>query len=423
MDSPDHVSLEAVEAFVDYVRDVHRVDLSLIAGGYGCFDLGFGAHAPSSTLLERAIAEDERLHTHLNLIGVHTVSLKTPSGQWDYCAYYDMRVAVATNRSAGTPAYSDEYGVVSAFGNELSDSMHYAIADVSVVDLTRGQSRERFLRRVWRIAKFGVFGRRTRPCRVVVRRLAPMPEAAFKSTVKSLANTGALLTVHGYANDFDDALRSCALGDYLIRLEQLGLVPVLFSWPSRGSVVAYTPDENQARNSQRPFLDVLHIVADATSGKTMHLLAHSHGNMVVVSALGEAYCKIAATPLARLVLVEPDVDQKYLEQRVPDVLSASKHVTLYHSRNDRALWFAERLFASVRAGVAGASAASVSAAGSRLEVIDASGVAAGLSRHAPHLDSPEVIRDIHDVLQGTSPLARFGVRKASQLGYWEIVPN
>ncbi|MBM2812777.1 MAG: hypothetical protein HW416_3536 [Chloroflexi bacterium] len=423
MDSPEQVSFEAVESFVDYARQKHQVDLSLVAGGYGCFELGFAADAPSAVPLQRALADDKELQALLNVLGVHITRLKTPREQSSYCAYYDMQVAVATNRSVGAPVMSDENGVVGAFGNEFSDTMHYAIADMSVVDLTRGQSREGMLRRACRIMTFGVFGRRKRPRRAILRRLAEMREADFKATVRTLAKNGALLTVHGYANDFDEPLRSCTLGDYLIRLEQLGRVPVLFSWPSQGSTIAYTPDENQARNSQRPFLDALHIVADATRGKTMDLLAHSHGNMVVVSALGETYCKIAATPLGRLVLVEPDVDQKFLEQRVDDVLSASNRVTLYHSRNDRALWFAEKLFASIRAGRAGASAASVATAGERLEVIDASNVAAGLSRHAPHIDSPEVIRDIHDVLEGTPPLNRFGVRKAAQAGYWEIVPS
>lgn len=423
MDPPERVSLEDVESFVDYARDAHRVDLSLVAGGYGCFELGFVADASSAESLEQALAENQELQARLNVLGMHTARLKTPRGQWNYCAYYDMQVAVATNRSLGTPVFTEEHGVVGAFGNEFSDTMHYAIAEVSVVDLTRGQSREGMLRRVWRTATFGVFERRKTPRRVVVRRLSDLQEADFKTTVKTLANTGALLTVHGYANDFDDALRSCTLGDYLIRLEQLGRVPVLFSWPSRGSAVAYLPDENQARNSQRPFLDVLHIVADATRGKTMDLLAHSHGNMVVVSALGESYCKIAATPLARLVLVEPDVDQKFLEQRVDDVLSASDHVALYHSKNDRALWFAGELFASIRAGLAGASAASLTAAGDRLEVIDASSVAASLSRHAPHLDSPEVIRDIRDVLEGTPAVNRFGLQETGQTGYWEMIPR
>ena len=76
----------------------------------------------------------------------------------------------------------------------------------------------------------------------------------------------------------------------------------------------------------------------------------------------------------------------------------------------------------IRAGVKGADAETVAAAGKRLEVIDATNVAVGLSKHTPHLESPEVSRDIHDVLAGAFP-PRYGVRPAAQAGYWEMIPS
>jgi hypothetical protein len=419
MDSPRLASFEATEAFVDYVRRHHQVELTLAGGGYGCFELAFVATGNASVRLHRALEEDPGIQGSLNALGAHIVRLKSGEAQKTYAAGFDMQIGVATNRTVGTERMTPE-GIQGVFGNGFSDDVHYGLAEVSVIDLTRGQSRDGMLRRVWRAVTFGLLDARRRPRRVLLRRLDVIEEAAFRKALEVLGSHGALLTVHGYANDFDDALRSCVLGDYLIRVEQLGFVPVLFSWPSQGSPLAYTPDENRARNSQRPFLDALHVVTDVMRGKVVDLLAHSHGNMVVVSGFGEKHSKVALNPLERLVLVEPDVDQKFLEQRVDDVLAASRRVALYHSSNDRALLLAEKLFSSIRAGRSGASSASVSAAGDRLEVIDASKVAAGLSRHAPHLDSPEVIRDIHDVLEGKSASQRFGVRPLPTTGYWEM---
>jgi hypothetical protein len=89
----------------------------------------------------------------------------------------------------------------------------------------------------------------------------------------------------------------------------------------------------------------------------------------------------------------------------------------------RALRIAEMLFASIRVGRAGTTFASIEVARNRLEVIDVSKVATGFSRHSPHIESPEVIRDIHDMLDGASAPSRFSVRKAALEGYWEMIPS
>jgi len=50
------------------------------------------------------------------------------------------------------------------------------------------------------------------------------------------------------------------------------------------------------------------------------------------------------------VLVEPDIEQTFLEGRVNLLVDAADRIVLYHSKNDRALWVAEVLFKGVRAG-------------------------------------------------------------------------
>src|SRR5262245_20069334 len=78
IDPPKAVPFEAVESFVHYVREAHRVDLSLAGGGYGCFDLGFIAGADGAESLKEALADDSRVQDALNRMGMHDARLNTP---------------------------------------------------------------------------------------------------------------------------------------------------------------------------------------------------------------------------------------------------------------------------------------------------------------------------------------------------------
>jgi len=103
--------------------------------------------------------------------------------------------------------------------------------------------------------------------------------------------------------------------------------------------------------------------------------------------------------------VEPDVDETFLEQRLMKLLNICKKLTIYHSENDRALAISSFLFDSKRAGQIGMELQSTMT--QRVEIIDASKVAQGIMRHAPHVDSPEVINDIHYAIRDTVPKDRF----------------
>ncbi len=415
-------SCERVAGLVSYLEQKSGVSLTLAGGGYGCFDLGFAANGPELTTLSLLIANDPWVHETLNKVNANIVRIKTPDSEEAIGAFTDSQILVGTNRRPETPWVDSDKGLVNAFGNEFDSATHYCVADVAVLDLTRNQPKQTFRRRVWRAVSLQwIWRRQTTPRRLLLKKLTSIDDAtAFGKTIRDSATIGTFVMVHGYANNFDAALRSCGIGAYLTRLDQLGRIPVLFSWPSNGNPVLYEKDVNEAEKSLRPFLEFIHTVTRAAP-RPVDLMAHSHGNKILVSAVSDRTCELAGAPLARVLMVEPDVDQEYLRQRVKDLLSAGVRVSLYHSRTDRALKCAEYLASGIRAGRAGVHIDSEVA--ERLEVIDATAVARGLSRHAPHVESPEVIRDIHDVIEGTPPQKRFGVRKKKDPGYWEMIPS
>lgn len=424
MDAASDDTFSSINEIREHLQREHRVELALVGGGYGCCDFGFSLDGPQTPALLRALESDSALHAKLNDAGVHTVRVDTPEKNHAYAGMYDTRILVATNRVQQDPVVDQLRGVREAFGTGSDDKLHYRVGEISITDLTKKQSPQTWKKRFWRAITLAFVTDRFRsPYKVLVRSLTPVTsDNEFGKLVVKHSGRGAVVLVHGYANDFDTAIDSCAIGAYKTRYEQLDRLPILFSWPARGNSITYERDTTFAQNSQRLFLDALHVILQANkkANKDVDLMAHSHGNELIVSALSDRKSKVQETPLRHLLLVEPDSNNKYVKDRTVDLLESSQRMTLYHSENDIALWFAQILHSGFRAGRAGIAIEQLDTEfKERLEVINASAVARGLMKHAPHIDSIEVIRDIHDVLNGQLP-PRFGIREADTVGYWEM---
>jgi esterase/lipase superfamily enzyme len=122
---------------------------------------------------------------------------------------------------------------------------------------------------------------------------------------------------------------------------------MIFSWPSQDTLVRYLPDTTAAENSEYALHDFLHLVASAAIGREVDVMAHSHGNKLLVRSLcSDKRTSTSENALKRLILVEPDVDQEFLRQRAASLAAVSEQIIIYHSRNDRALALAAFLFDS-----------------------------------------------------------------------------
>jgi esterase/lipase superfamily enzyme len=133
--------------------------------------------------------------------------------------------------------------------------------------------------------------------------------------------------VHGFDTTWLSAVqRYGAISNHLFSGPQSLGVCVLFTWPSKGSVVGYLPDRSEARQSGDDFADVLSSLydwmrikqvqaandpANACKAKTS-VIAHSMGNYVVENAMNVAWTRknrpLLMSLISQFVMVAADVD-------------------------------------------------------------------------------------------------------------------
>ena len=386
--------------------------------------MGFTSDSGRADALENAILNNDYFQSLLNDLNVHVARVRVGDSTRTFTAFVSMKVALATNRNRQSGANNKESGISDLFGEELSQNIHYGLAEAQILDLSPGQDKATLKKRVWRAFTLGWADLRERRDRVVISRIDLMTRSEFAQLVSAFSGKGVVLSIHGYANSFDKAIRSSALGMHKAKVDRLELLPVLFSWPSRGKASAYLRDTAVAENSERALQEVVELVCRAATNREVDILSHSHGNKILVRSLVETSHKTVrnSPPLKRLILVEPDVDQEFFRQRADVLMKTSEQVIIYHSKNDRALSLASFLFESARLGKEGVPIETLERnSWDRIQVIDASLVARGLSKHAPHLESPEVISDIYHLLRGMKPRERFHLRHLNT-GNWQMMP-
>jgi esterase/lipase superfamily enzyme len=196
-----------------------------------------------------------------------------------------------------------------------------------------------------------------------------------------------LVYVHGFNQSFETAaLDAARLSDGLeFRGETM-----LFSWPSKNSLMSYMYDRESAmwsRDALEGMLDEL--IVDPSVG-TVHIIAHSMGTMVAVEALRQLYDRRAAAMTSRfgaIVLASPDIDMDSFTSSVARLGSMSRKITVLTVANDRALGTMRDMAGGVtRVGIA--EKPRLEALGIR--VIDASDYAGGGLNHDLFMTNAQV---------------------------------
>ena len=223
-----------------------------------------------------------------------------------------------------------------------------------------------------------------------------------------------LLFIHGYNLDFHDgALRAAQLA---FDLEFPGQA-MYFSWPSRGTLLGYLADANNVLSS-RPALSEYLELATRGTGK-LHIIAHSMGNRYLLEALEIFFRDHPERDLGHVVLGAPDVDRNELVVRLDILRDRADGVTLYASRNDRALLVSRRIHGAPRAG--DSSGEPLRVAG--LTTLDASEIDADLLGHSYFGDSPLVLGDLAGLIRlGLAPDNRCGTRERAD-PIWDLRPD
>ncbi len=173
--------------------------------------------------------------------------------------------------------------------------------------------------------------------------------ASFSRLVKNAPNRQVLVFVHGFNNRFEDAVFRFA---QFVHDSGAEVTPVLFTWPSRGSVFAYGYDRESANFSRDALEDLLRWLSNNPQAGEVTVLAHSMGNWVTLEALRQMAIRDGkiAPKIRNVILAAPDVDFDVAREQIRTMGPQKPNFTLFVSENDRALAASQKVWGAPRLG-------------------------------------------------------------------------
>lgn len=157
--------------------------------------------------------------------------------------------------------------------------------------------------------------------------------------------------IHGFNTSFQESAEGAA---QLAADLAIDGAPILYSWPSKGNLLAYAADEKEAQVDAQiaDLAAFMNDVARRSGATRVNLVAHSMGNRFLLKAL----VKLAAQPPAEqprfneIVLASPDVGVDDFSGVWPQVKTLGQHYTLYASTRDKALMISGQIHDMQRIG-------------------------------------------------------------------------
>ncbi|WP_348645277.1 alpha/beta hydrolase [Methylobacterium sp. BTF04] len=174
----------------------------------------------------------------------------------------------------------------------------------------------------------------------VALRAAPLERGQVAAWVgrgpKSARKRHVLVFVHGFNNRFEDAVFRFA---QVVHDAGADVVPVLFTWPSRGSVLAYGYDRESTNFSRNGLETVLRDLAKDPNVGEITVLAHSMGNWLTLESLRQMAIRDrrVAPKIRNVILAAPDVDMDLARVAFHDMGKDRPRLTLMVSGDDQAL--------------------------------------------------------------------------------------
>jgi esterase/lipase superfamily enzyme len=216
------------------------------------------------------------------------------------------------------------------------------------------------------------------------------------------------LYVHGVGNDFETAMRDVAEAWHFLGREG---VAIGYSWPAgSGGLFFYAYDRESGEFTIFHLKQLFEMLAGTPEVEKVHVIAHSRGTAVVMTALRELVLKTRAAghdprkvfKIENVLLIAPDIDFEVFSQRLlTEALGpAVGRFTLYVNAQDDAMAAANLLFDSrLRLGALQRSALSdeqqeILGELANLDIISYRGGAGGRFGHGYLRSSPAVSSDI-----------------------------
>lgn len=215
-----------------------------------------------------------------------------------------------------------------------------------------------------------------------------------------------LVFVHGFNVSFDDAARRTAQVSFDLDFKG---APVLYSWPSRAKVNAYSVDEATIDWTRPHFQRFLEDLARQSGARRIFVLAHSMGSRVVARAVDGLVQSRTLTELPafkEVVLAAPDIDKGELEQLAKALTSASGRVTVYANSHDEAIKISTKLHGAPRAGSSGEDIFLADG----IDSIDATDTDTGFLQHSYYANAI-LLNDLFDLLGSDSKPPRAGMSR------------
>lgn len=155
-----------------------------------------------------------------------------------------------------------------------------------------------------------------------------------------------LLFVHGFNTRYESAVYRFA---QIAHDSKTDATPVMFTWPSRGSVFDYGYDK-ESTNYSRSALETLLTGAVAVPEiKEITILAHSMGTWLTVESLRQMAIRNGkiASKITDVILASPDLDVDVFRQQIVDMGPDRPKFTIFVSKDDRALTLSRRISGNV----------------------------------------------------------------------------
>ncbi|MGR9195264.1 alpha/beta hydrolase [Rhizobium leguminosarum] len=210
-----------------------------------------------------------------------------------------------------------------------------------------------------------------------------------------------LVFVHGFNNRYEDAVYRFV---QIVHDSHADVAPVVFTWPSRGSIFDYNYDKESTNYSRDALEELLTRTAANPAVSDVTIMAHSMGTWLTVEALRQMAIRNGhvAAKINNVILASPDLDVDVFGRQFASLGKERPHFTIFVSQDDRALALSRRISGNVdRLGQIDPSVepyrSKLEAAG--ITVLDLTKLKGGdRLNHGKFAESPEVVKLIGDRL-------------------------
>ncbi len=171
-------------------------------------------------------------------------------------------------------------------------------------------------------------------------------EAWLSKAVRKSPDRSVLVFIHGFNNRFEDLVYRFA---QIVHDSGVHSAPVLVTWPSRGSLLAYGYDRESTNYTRNALERMFQYLASDPEVKEVSVLAHSMGNWLALEALRQMAIRNGSLPpkFKNVMLAAPDVDVDVFRSQIADMGQPRPQFTLFVSRDDKALAVSRRVWGNV----------------------------------------------------------------------------